>query len=217
MEHEINKDISKYHTTIKGYTPRGIICTFLIVAISVAIMLGLYDYLMTITQLILIIVCCAPIALFYLEEVPLYSLPTEKIIRLMLIYALSPKTSKVESVDMFKPRKRDNPIVSYLTKRKFNVPRSIQDFIPLDCFYEDGMARSGNRYSVLYRFSDVDFSVLSDNERKQFWKNTKVLFPAFPIVQLTRLQSLSIIFRIKRSMIRWLCPNLVLISLLLIA
>ena len=35
MEHEINKDISKYRTTIKGYTPRGIVCTFLIVSISV--------------------------------------------------------------------------------------------------------------------------------------------------------------------------------------
>ena len=145
MEHEINKDISKYRTTIKGYTPRGIVCTFLIVSISVAIMVGLYDYLTIIAQLILIVVCCAPIALFYLEEVPLYSLPTEKIIRLMLIYAMSPKKSKVENVDMFKPRKRDNPIVSFLTKNKFNVPRSVQDFIPLDCFYEDGMARSGWR------------------------------------------------------------------------
>lgn len=179
MEHEINKDISKYRTTIKGYTPRGIVCTFLIVSISVAIMVGLYDYLTIIAQLILIVVCCAPIALFYLEEVPLYSLPTEKIIRLMLIYAMSPKKSKVENVDMFKPRKRDNPIVSFLTKNKFNVPRSVQDFIPLDCFYEDGMARSGNRYSVIYRFSDVDFSVLSDNDKEAVLEKYESVISSF--------------------------------------
>lgn len=165
MKLEVNKDISKYRMSIKGYTPRQITCTFLIVAISIYIMIGLYDYFTIVGQLALIIVFCFPIALFYLEEVPLYSLPAEKIIRLMLIYALSPKKSKVENVDMFQKRKRDNPFVAYLTKRKFNVPRSIQDFIPLDCFYEDGMARSGNKYSVLYRFSDVDFSALSDGDK----------------------------------------------------
>ena len=70
MRLEINKDISKYKMTIKGYTPRGIICTFLIVSISVIIMVGLFDYLTTIGQLALIAVCCVPIAFFYLEEVP---------------------------------------------------------------------------------------------------------------------------------------------------
>lgn len=166
MEFEINKDISKYRSTIKGYTPRGIICTSLIIAICLCITIGLYNYLTMAGQIVLIFICCLPVALFYLHEVPLYSLPTEKIIRIMMIYALSPKKSKVENVDMLNPRRRDNPFVSFLTKRKFNVPRSIQDFIPLDCFYEDGMARSGNRYSVLYRFSDVDFSILSDSDKE---------------------------------------------------
>lgn len=165
MKLEINKDVSKYRTTIKGYTPRGIVCTFLIVSISAYIMFGLYDYLTLVGQLLLVAVTCIPIAFFYLEEVPLYSLPTEKIIRLMLIYLLSPKKSKVENVDMYHARKRDNPFLAYLTKRKFNVPRSVQDFIPLDTFYEDGMAKSGNRYSMLYHFADVDFAALSDNDK----------------------------------------------------
>lgn len=179
MRLEINKDISKYKMTIKGYTPRGIICTFLIVSISVIIMVGLFDYLTTIGQLALIAVCCVPIAFFYLEEVPLYALPTEKIIRLMMVYALSPKKSKVENVDMFKKRKRDNPLLSYLNRYKFNIPRSIQDFIPLDCFYEDGMARSGNRYSVLYRFTDVDFSVLSDDDKETVLEKYESVISSF--------------------------------------
>lgn len=165
MKLEINRDISKYRTTIKGYTPRGILCTFLITLACVIIMFGLYDYLTFTGQLIMVMVCCFPIAMFYLEEIPLYSLPAEKIIRVMLIYLFSPKKSKVEGVDMFQERKRDNPMLLYLTKRKFNVPRSIQDFIPLDVFYDDGMAKSGNRYSVLYRFSDVDFAALSDSDK----------------------------------------------------
>lgn len=165
MELEINRDVSKYKTTIKGYTPRGIVCTFIIVSLAAAIAIGLYDYLLMWAQLLLIAVSCLPVAFFYLDEIPLYSLPAEKIIRIMLIYAFSPKKSKVENVDMFQKRKRDNPIVSILTKHKFNVPRSVQDFIPLDCFFEDGMARVGNRYSVIYRFSDVDFSMLSDSDK----------------------------------------------------
>lgn len=179
MRLEINKDISKYRMTIKGYTPRGIICTFLILAISITIMVGLYDYLTTIGQLALIAVCCAPIAFFYLEEVPLYSLPTEKIIRVMMIYALSPKKSKVENVDMFNKRKRDNPLLAYLNRHKFNIPRSVQDFVPLDCFYEDGMAKAGNRYSVLYRFSDVDFSVLSDDDKETVLEKYESIISTF--------------------------------------
>ena len=165
MELNINKDISKYRMTFKGYTPRAIVCTALILCICVAIALGLYDYLLLESQLVLIIVTCFPIALFYLDDVPAYSLPTEKIIRLILLYIFSPKKSIVDGSDMLKPRKKDSFIVSFLSKRKFNVPRSVQDFIPLETFYENGMASVGNRYSVVYEFSDVDYSVLSDGDK----------------------------------------------------
>ena len=85
MELNINKDISKYRMTFKGYTPRAIVCTALILSICVAIALGLYDYLLMEAQLVLIIVTCFPIALFYLDDVPSYSLPTEKIRKIILL------------------------------------------------------------------------------------------------------------------------------------
>ena len=179
MKLSINKDVSKYRPTIKGYTPRGIICTFLIVSVSVFIMFGLYDYLTLWGQLILIVVCCLPIALFYLDDVPLYSLPAEKIIRILLIYLLSPKKSKVENVDMFHRRKRDNFLLRWLTKNRVHIPRSTQDFIPLDEFYEDGMARSGNKYSVLFRFSDVDFASLSDGDKSSMLDKYESIISTF--------------------------------------
>ena len=111
MELNVNKDISKYRMTFKGYTPRAIVCTTLILCICIAITLGLYDYLLMEAQLVLIIVTCFPIALFYLDDVPLYSLPTEKIIRIILLYIFSPKKSIVDGSDMLKPRKKDNYIV----------------------------------------------------------------------------------------------------------
>lgn len=179
MELNVNRDISKYRITFKGYTPRGLICIVLILSICVYIAIGLYDELLMSAQLGLIIVTCFPIALFYLEEIPLYSLPAEKIIRLILLYIFSPKKSITEGADMLKPRKKDNFLVSYLSKRKFNVPRSVQDFIPLDTFYENGMASVGNKYSMVYEFSDVDYSVLSDGDRSTMLSQYEQIIASF--------------------------------------
>ena len=166
MQLGINRDISKYKMTIKGsFTIRSLIVTVLLAIATGFIFFGLYDYLEVNAQLLLIMLVDAPIAAFYLEEIPLYGMPAEKILRLMLLYIMAPRTSINESIDEYKEQSKGSKMFQRLAKYKYKVPRSIQDFIPLSEFYEDGMARDGKRFSMCYVFSDVDSKALSDADK----------------------------------------------------
>jgi len=166
MELEINKDISKYKVTIYGnITLRIIICVALIIAATLGIRYGLYQYLADTTQLVLIILVDIPIASFAVEEFQMFSMPAEQILRIVLLYLVSPKHSTTVSVDDYKETPKENKMYSFLSKNKFNVPKSVQQFVPLEKFYDSGMASIGNQYSMLYRFSDVDEKTLSDHDK----------------------------------------------------
>ena len=44
-------------------------------------------------------------------------------------------------------------------KEKYRVPRRVQDLIPIDGIWNDGIFHGGNAYSKTYRFSDIRFEV----------------------------------------------------------
>lgn len=166
MQLGINRDISKYKMTIKGtFTLRSLIVTSILTVVTGFIFFGLYDYLEVNAQLLLIMLIDAPIAAFYPEQIPLYNLPAEKIVRLMLLYLMAPKSSINESIDAYKEQSKGSKMFQRLAKYKYKVPHSIQEFIPLEQFYENGMARTGKRYSMCYLFSDVDSKTLSDDDK----------------------------------------------------
>lgn len=180
MQLGINKDVSKYKMTFKGmFTFRSLIVTVILAIVTGFVFFGLYDYLETNAQLLLIMLIDAPIAAFYLDEIPLYNLPAEKILRLMLLYIMAPKTSINESVDEYKEQSKGSKMFQKLAKYKYNVPRSIQEFIPLEQFYEDGMGRVGNRYSVCFVFSDVDSATLSDPDKVALFKKYEGIISTF--------------------------------------
>ena len=52
-------------------------------------------------------------------------------------------------------------------KRKFKVPRRVQDLIPVDMIWEDGIFKTGIFYSKCYRFADINFKVASDEHKKE--------------------------------------------------
>lgn len=54
-------------------------------------------------------------------------------------------------------------------KEKFRIPRKVQDLIPIDCIWKDGIFRSGNKYSKVYRFSDINYQVASLDDKKQMF------------------------------------------------
>ena len=51
-------------------------------------------------------------------------------------------------------------------KEKYRIPRKVQDLIPIDCIWKDGIFRSGNKYSKVYRFTDINYQVASLEDKK---------------------------------------------------
>lgn len=55
-------------------------------------------------------------------------------------------------------------------KERYRVPRSVQDLIPVQCIWTDGIFRSSAFYSKTYRFSDINYKVASDEDKLEFYK-----------------------------------------------
>ena len=54
-------------------------------------------------------------------------------------------------------------------KEKYRIPRKVQDLIPIDCIWKDGIFRSGNKYTKVYRFTDINYQVASLDDKKQMF------------------------------------------------
>ena len=46
-------------------------------------------------------------------------------------------------------------------KEKYKVPKSVQDTIPIDTIYEDGIFVIGKNYTKTFRFTDINFMISS--------------------------------------------------------
>lgn len=53
------------------------------------------------------------------------------------------------------------------TRGSRRVPRSVQQSIPIDTIYSDGVWRSGDVYSRMWSVSDVNYAMLSDAAKKE--------------------------------------------------
>ena len=54
--------------------------------------------------------------------------------------------------------------IKKLNKEKVKVPKSIQDTIPVDTIYRDGIFRMGNKFSKSYRFLDINYKIASGED-----------------------------------------------------
>ena len=54
-------------------------------------------------------------------------------------------------------------------KEKYRIPRKVQDLIPINCIWKDGIFRSGKKYSKTYRFTDINYQVASLDDKKQLF------------------------------------------------
>ena len=53
-----------------------------------------------------------------------------------------------------------------LDREKVKIPRRVQDAIPVKAVYEDGVFQvAKNKYSKSWKFTDINYDVLSDEER----------------------------------------------------
>ena len=52
-------------------------------------------------------------------------------------------------------------------KERFTVPRSVQQTIPIQRIWQDGLFYSGSRYSQAWRFSDINYLLSGRTEKEQ--------------------------------------------------
>lgn len=51
----------------------------------------------------------------------------------------------------------------------FSVPRRVQDIIPVDAVYQDGIFRRGNFYSKTYSLADIDYAIASTDDKESIF------------------------------------------------
>ncbi len=57
-------------------------------------------------------------------------------------------------------------------KEEFNIPKSIQDTIPVNRIWKDGIFLLGkDKYSKIYRFTDINYAVASRNDKEAMFLN----------------------------------------------
>ena len=55
-------------------------------------------------------------------------------------------------------------------KEKFVVPKKVQDMIPVQAIYPDGIFLVGkNKYSKMYRFEDINYAVASREDKESMF------------------------------------------------
>ena len=65
-------------------------------------------------------------------------------------------------------------------KEKFKIPRSVQDAIPIDAMWEDGIFLVGkNKYSKCYKFSDINYAVASRDDKEAMFLEYSELLNSF--------------------------------------
>ena len=74
------------------------------------------------------------------------------------------------------------------TKEKYKVPKRIQDVIPVDTVWEDGIFLVGkDRYSKTFKFTDINFAVASEEDQKSMFLDYAELLNSLDTSAVTKI------------------------------
>lgn len=76
---------------------------------------------------------------------------------------------------MFLFGKKKRPI-----REKRKIPKTVQQSIPIDRLYKDGVFKCGHIYSKTWRFSDINYAVASDEDQLQMFLAHSALINGLP-------------------------------------
>lgn len=73
-------------------------------------------------------------------------------------------------------------------KEKFKVPKKIQQIIPIDTLYIDGIFKVGkNKFSVTYKFTDINYAVASKEDKESMFLEYSELLNSFDSGATTKI------------------------------
>ena len=73
-------------------------------------------------------------------------------------------------------------------KEKFKIPKSVQQVIPIQTIWKDGIFLVGkNKYAKTYRFTDINFEVASEEDKKSMFLDYTSILNFFDCGATTKL------------------------------
>ena len=73
-------------------------------------------------------------------------------------------------------------------KEKFKVPKKIQQIIPIDTIYNDGIFQVGkNKFSITYKFTDINYAVASREDKEAMFIEYSELLNSFDSGATTKI------------------------------
>lgn len=65
-----------------------------------------------------------------------------------------------------------------MDREKFKVPRSVQQAIPIQRIWPDGVFQSGTKFSKTFRFSDINYAIASKEDKTEMFLDYSELLNA---------------------------------------
>ena len=72
-------------------------------------------------------------------------------------------------------------------KEKRRIPKTVQQSIPIDRLYKDGIFKCGHAYSKTWRFSDVNYAVASDDDQLSMFLAHSALINGLPTDAMAKI------------------------------
>ena len=73
-------------------------------------------------------------------------------------------------------------------KEKLKIPRSVQEVIPIEVVWKDGIFKVGkNKYSITMKFTDINYSVASREDKESMFLDYSELLNALDIEAITKI------------------------------
>lgn len=74
-----------------------------------------------------------------------------------------------------------------MDKQRFEVPRSVQDIIPIRRIWPDGIFQVGNKFSKCIRFSDINYAIASKQDKTEMFLDYSELLNALDTGATTKI------------------------------
>ena len=73
-------------------------------------------------------------------------------------------------------------------REKFNVPRSVQQSIPIRRIYKDGIWQVGEKYSRTWRFTDINYAVAGEDDQRIMFQSYSGVLNSLPYINAAAYQ-----------------------------
>ncbi|MBS6803871.1 MAG: TraE family protein, partial [Clostridiales bacterium] len=72
-------------------------------------------------------------------------------------------------------------------REPYRVPRRVQDVIPIQCVWPDGIFKVGIKFSKTYRFTDINYKVAGQEDKETMFRVYSELLNSLDCAATTKL------------------------------